>query len=151
MTEEVLHTIGYEGSSIDDLVETLLRVGVDLLIDVREVPISRKRGFSKRLLADRLADHDIDYLHLKGLGDPKPGRQAARERRYRDFQRIFLAHLRSEAAELDLRKGIEAARGRCACLLCFEKDHEHCHRDMVASRMADLDGFTLVHLQVGDE
>ncbi len=148
MANAVLHTIGYEGSSIDEFLGTLLLTGVDLLIDVRDVPISRKRGFSKTALADRLAGNGMEYIHLKGLGDPKPGRIAAREGRYDDFRQIFGAHLKGQIAQTDLMRGIQAARGRKACLLCFERDHSNCHRCIVAEEMASKGGFRLVHLGV---
>lgn len=148
MPRTPLHTIGYEGSSIDEFLATLGAVGIDLLIDVRDVPISRKKGFSKSALASHLAHHRIEYLHLKGLGDPKPGRVAAREGRFHDFRRIFGVHLRTASAQADMVRGIEAAKGRMACLLCFERDHSQCHRCIVAEEMAQRGDFRLVHLGV---
>ena len=88
-----LYTIGYEGAQPADFFDQLLASGVRALIDIRDVPISRKRGFSKNSLREGLAEHSIEYLHLKGLGDPKPGRIAAREGRYSDFRMIFNAHM----------------------------------------------------------
>jgi Protein of unknown function, DUF488 len=151
MATKALHTIGYEGSSLEDFLFTLNHVGIDLLIDVRDMPISRKKGFSKIRLSQSLERSGVGYLHLKGLGDPKPGRIAAREGRFADFRRIFSTHLRSEPAEEDLALGIEAASNRFACLMCFERDHRNCHRCMVADEMARLGGFRIVHLcvQVG--
>src|SRR5260221_14335952 len=87
-----LFKVGYEGSKPSDLFASLQDSGVTLLIDVRDVPISRKPGFSKTSLAQGLEAAGIRYLHLKGLGDPKPGRIAAREGRLSDFRRIFPAH-----------------------------------------------------------
>jgi len=148
MTQKTLHTIGYEGSSISDFLATLEAVGIDLLIDVRDVPISRKPGFSKTALSGWLETFDIEYLHLKGLGDPKPGRIAAREGRYDDFRKIFGTHLKSSTAQADMRRGLDAASKKVACLLCFERDHTHCHRCIVAEEMARRGQFRLVHLGV---
>lgn len=148
MPVRALHTIGYEGSSIDDFLLTLERVGIDLLIDVRDVPISRKKGFSKNLLSTALQSRGIKYLHLKGLGDPKPGRIAAREGRFADFRRIFNAHLQTTDAQEDMTRGIAASGSGHACLMCFERDHRNCHRCIVAEEMARRGGFRLVHLGV---
>jgi uncharacterized protein (DUF488 family) len=148
MAQKILHTIGYEGSSVGDFLATLEAVGVDLLIDVRDVPISRKPGFSKTTLSGWLKTRDIEYLHLKGLGDPKPGRMAAREGRYDDFRRIFGTHLNSSVAQADMRRGLDAASKNITCLLCFERDHTHCHRCIVAEEMARRGGLRLVHLGV---
>jgi uncharacterized protein (DUF488 family) len=48
-----LYTIGYEGTDIDRFVATLKAVGVQLLADVRALPLSRKRGFSKNGAASK--------------------------------------------------------------------------------------------------
>jgi uncharacterized protein (DUF488 family) len=141
-----LFTVGYEGSKPADLFASLQASGVELLIDVRDVPISRKPGFSKTSLSQGLENVGIQYLHLKGLGDPKPGRMAAREGRYSDFRRIFAAHMASTAAQQALRDAVSAASKSVACLLCFEQDHTNCHRGIVADSMALDAKFSLVHL-----
>src|SRR3546814_2896152 len=74
----ILYTIGYEGSDIAHFLLTLQQCGIKRVIDVREVPLSRKRGFSKTALAAKLVESGIDYSHFKALGDPKPGRDAMR-------------------------------------------------------------------------
>jgi uncharacterized protein (DUF488 family) len=143
-----LHTIGYEGSSIDDFLATIHSVGIDLIIDVRDVPISRKKGFSKRKLADHLESMGIEYMHLKGLGDPKAGRLAARAGRYDEFRRVFGSHMKTDVAREHLNFAVEAAQDRIACLLCFERDHTNCHRCIVATEMASLGAYRLRHLGV---
>ena len=148
MSINELYTIGYEGSSIKDFLTALESVGIGLLIDVRDVPISRKPGFSKSALSGQLATCDIEYLHLKGLGDPKPGRIAAREGRYDDFRQIFGEHMKSSVAQTDIRRGLDAASSKMTCLLCFERDHTHCHRCIVADEMARRGGFRLIHIGV---
>jgi uncharacterized protein (DUF488 family) len=141
-----LFTIGYERCKPTDFFATLRASGVTLLIDVRDVPISRKPGFSKTALADGLASKGIAYLHLKGLGDPKPGRIAAREGRFSDFRKIFGAHLLTTAAQQALADAVKAASKSIACLLCFEQDHVNCHRCIVADSMAQGGKFELIHL-----
>jgi len=143
-----LFTVGYEGSKPSDLFASLQDNGVTLLIDVRDVPISRKPGFSKTSLSLGLDVAGIRYLHLKGLGDPKPGRVAAREGRFSDFRRIFAAHMMTTAAQQALAEAIVAASKSVACLLCFEQDHTNCHRCIVADSMARRGKFDLVHLDV---
>ncbi len=104
-----LYTAGYEGRKPADLFASLRGAGVELLIDVRDVPISRKPGFSKTALSQGLAVAGIGYLHLKGLGDPKPGRIAAREGRFSDFRRIFSSHMLTSAAQQALTEALSAA------------------------------------------
>jgi len=141
-----LYTVGYEGCKPSDLFAGLQDSGVTLLIDVRDVPISRKPGFSKTALSQGVDEAGIRYLHLKGLGDPKPGRVAAREGRYSDFRRIFAAHMMTTAAQQALLEAVAAASNSVACLLCFEQDHTNCHRCIVAESIAQRGRFNLVHL-----
>ena len=87
--KQTISTIGYEGATIGAFVTALRDASIDILIDVRDLPLSRKNGFSKKRLAQILAEADIDYIHLKGLGDPKDGRNAARAGDYGLFRQIF--------------------------------------------------------------
>ena len=54
-----LFTIGYEGRALDELIAELQAHRIDRVIDVRELPLSRRRGFSKTPLREALAAHDI--------------------------------------------------------------------------------------------
>ena len=127
-----LATIGYEGALLDDFIATLRAASVRLLIDVRELPISRRKGFAKGALSAALILADIGYLHLRGLGDPKPGRDAARAGDFPGFLAIFNAHLSTSSAQLDLGIAARHAAAGGACLMCYERDHEACHRKLVA-------------------
>jgi len=127
-----LATIGYERAVLDDFIATLKLFSVRILIDVRELPISRRKGFAKRALSTALEAADIRYLHLKGLGDPKPGREAARVGDIARFHRIFRAHMLTAVAQSDLAVAATQVAAGGVCLMCFERDHEACHRTLVA-------------------
>lgn len=144
----VIHTIGYEGADIDGLLATLKAAGVTRLVDVRAVAASRKKGFSKRALAERLAGAGVEYCHLVALGDPKPGREAARAGHHALFQRIYGAHLATPAAQDALDEATALVRERRACLLCFERAPETCHRAIVATALADRTGLAVSDLFV---
>jgi len=131
----VVFTIGYEGTNIDSFVETLKYVGIKRLADVRALPLSRKKGFSKNKLAERLAAAGIEYLPFRQLGDPKPGRDAARAGKYDQFRKIYSAHLATEEARASLDKLMTVVAEQPTCLLCFERDPETCHRSMIAEEL----------------
>lgn len=131
-----ISTIGYEGAAIDDFVETLLRAGVTALVDIREVAVSRRKGFSKRSLSQAVEMAGISYFHLRGLGDPKPGRDAARRGDFLEFQRIFRLHLESDVARQDLSAASSLARQHLICLMCYERDPQACHRKIVAEQLS---------------
>jgi len=146
----VVYTVGYEGTDIERFIETLKVVGVKCLADVRAVPISRKKGFSKKKLAARLEGEGIQYLHFQPLGDPKSGREAARAGQYDLFRAIYDAHLDSDDVQASLRELMAVAGEMSTCLLCFERDPATCHRSVVAGEMSQRDGFEVFDL-FGDD
>ena len=96
MRPKAICTIGYEGGTVDAFLRTLREAGVELVLDIRAAPVSRKKGFSKNQLAAHLAEAGIGYRHLRGLGTPKRGREAARGGDLESFERIFLSIWRSQ-------------------------------------------------------
>ena len=141
-----LLTIGYEGCTIDDVLAELKAAGVKLLVDVRAVPQSRKPGFSKRQLAAGLDASGIAYVHLQGLGTPKPGRDAVRAGHPERMEPIFREHMGSDRAQAELAQAKVLARERRVCLLCFEQDPMTCHRRFVAEMIADETAQPIMHL-----
>ena len=120
--------------------------GVQILIDVRAVAASRRPGFSKTALAGALRERGIGYLHLRALGTPKPGREAARKGRVAEMRAIFEGQLDTPEAELALEQADAAARERHSALLCFEADVSGCHRAIVAERLAQRSGYAVTDL-----
>jgi len=130
-----LFTIGYEGADIGRVVARLHEAGVKVIADVRALPLSRKKGFSKNVLRSRLEKEGIAYLHFKALGTPKPGREAARAGRYEEFSALYHSHLKSVEAEVELESLSLRASETPTCLLCFERDPALCHRSIIAARL----------------
>lgn len=144
----IVSTIGYEGATLDDFIATLVAAKIRRLLDVRELPISRRKGFAKTALSEALAKANIEYVHLKGLGDPKPGREAARRKDYSTFQRIFAGHMKSKPAITDLEKASHFVMAGGTCLMCFERDPHTCHRQIVADALCDNLSAEIRHLGV---
>jgi uncharacterized protein (DUF488 family) len=143
----VVATIGYQGATMDSFLRALSEAGVELLVDVRAVAGSRRAGFSKTPLAANLQGAGIDYLHLRGLGTPAPGRAAARAGRHDEMRRIFGEHLSGLEARAELEALADIVQGgRRVCLLCFEADPAHCHRTLVAAALGELVPIDVRHL-----
>ena len=119
------------------------------MIDVREAPVSRRKGFSKKALAATLAEAGLDYVHLRALGTPKPGRDAARQGRLQEFHRIFAAQLATPEAQAGLARTVEIVDAGKSCLLCYERDPEACHRSLVLDALAERMTFEVEHLFAG--
>jgi uncharacterized protein (DUF488 family) len=141
----IVYTIGYEGTDIDRFIATLGAVGVTVLADVRALAQSRKKGFSKSSLQARLAAEGIAYRHFVELGDPKPGREAARAGRYEEFRQIYTNHLSQPQAQATLQRLLIDVLAEPTCLMCFERDPNVCHRSIVANRLM-YSGIRISHL-----
>jgi uncharacterized protein (DUF488 family) len=132
----VVYTIGYEATDIDRFVETLLKAKVKVVADVRALALSRKKGFSKKALSERLAKVGIEYLHFIKLGDPKPGRDAARAGKFKQFESIYRRHIAGEDQMAELASLQTVVWSEATCLLCFERDPNMCHRKIVAEQLS---------------
>jgi len=142
-----LFTIGYEQTPAKAVLDELEGAGVKLLVDVRAVAASRRPGFSKSQLAAGLDERGISYLHLRGLGTPKEGREAARGGKFALLHRIYAAHLKTPQAreELDELSALVKKSGPI-CILCYERDHSHCHRQWIAEIIEKRDGVKVANL-----
>lgn len=142
-----IFTIGYEQATQAQVIGALRAAGVKLVIDVRAVAASRRAGFSKGVLAASLKDEGLGYLHLKALGTPKAGREAARAGRTEEMHHIFEAHLAEPDALVALADAAELAGSTPAALLCYEADPAQCHRRILTDRLHEQ-GFEVVDLRI---
>ena len=142
-----LFTTGYEQHrTADSLIDALQAAGVRRLVDVRELPLSRKRGFSKTKLAESLGSASIEYEHVRALGNPKPYRDLYKAGRIQEGEKRYRAHLHngSYPALVELSVRLDAIP---TCLLCFEASHEECHRAVIVDALEDrLGELDVVHL-----
>jgi uncharacterized protein (DUF488 family) len=142
-----LFTIGYEQTPAKAVLDELEHAGVKLLVDVRAVAASRRAGFSKNQLAAGLDERGIGYLHLRGLGTPKDGRVAARSGEFDKLHKIYAKHLKTPHAreELDELSALVKKSGP-VCILCYERDHQHCHRKWIAEIIEEREGLRIENL-----
>jgi uncharacterized protein (DUF488 family) len=119
---------------------------VRLLVDTRAVAASRRPGFSKRQLAASLDENGIGYLHLRGLGTPAEGRQAARSGDFKTLWRIYDAHIKTAGAQEELDELTALVRKNRVCLLCYERDPAHCHRSRIAELVRGRTGIEVKNL-----
>jgi uncharacterized protein (DUF488 family) len=116
--------------------------GVERLLDVRELPISRRRGYAKSALREAMADVGIEYLHVKALGNPKPYRDLYKSGRIAEGRERYREHLLSEqrAALDDL---VPLLREKRSALMCVEHDETTCHRTVIVQSLRDELGLDL--------
>ena len=105
--------------------------GGERVIDVRALPLSRRPGFSKNSIAATLKDAGIEYVHLKALGTPKLGRDAAKKGDWRTMEAVYAGQLHLPEAQAQAAQMRDLASEKRSALLCFERDPQHCHRTML--------------------
>ncbi|MEM2086382.1 MAG: DUF488 family protein [Archaeoglobaceae archaeon] len=140
-----VYTIGYEGKSIEEFIEELQNNRIERVIDVREYPLSRKRGFSKKSLQENLSKAGIDYIPLTALGSPRELRQDLRSRQlsFSEFADLYKNYL---LKDLNAIRNLEIhASSKTSAIMCFEADWRRCHRSILAEFL-ERDGFEVIHL-----
>lgn len=147
MPPRKLYTIGYEGASVETLAGALKEAGVTRILDIRYSPYSRRDEFSQDALAPALAAYGIAYTHIKGLGNPPEGREAARVGHMAAYREVMANHLKGPEGEAGLREALALAAREAVCLLCLERAPRHCHRSIVADALAARGGLEVEHLQ----
>ncbi|WP_304846891.1 DUF488 family protein [Hydrogenophaga sp.] len=119
--------------------------GVQTVVDVRELPLSRKKGFSKSSFREALAEAGIDYAHMPALGCPKAIRLRYKaDGSWPNYTREFLAYLATQKTMVG--ELVKIANATAACLVCFEEDFTMCHRTYVARAARERGGPAVTHL-----
>ena len=144
LTRMKVCTIGYEGATMAEFLGALASAGVERVIDVRALPLSRRPGFSKSSLAASLAEAGIDYVHLKALGTPKPGRDAAKKGDIVTLRAVYAGQLELPEAQAQAARMRALIAEKRSALLCFERDPCHCHRTLLLA--AEGEGAEVVDL-----
>ncbi len=141
-----IFSIGYEGRTGEELLAQLVAANVNVLVDVRERPTSRKADFRRSMLDQTCRLAGVRYEAWADLGST--GHQREQLRRSRDmgeFRRRFRDLARRRRSQV-LDSLARLARRETVALLCYERVHEECHRSVVADLVADRIGATVVAL-----
>jgi len=140
-----IFTLGYEGLSPECFASILKEAGVQHVCDARELPLSRKKGFSKSAISQMLASHGIKYEHVKSLGCPRPIRNRYKATGdWSEYSVSFAKYLRKQSqalAELAV-----VSRAMKTCIICFEANPDRCHRKFVAVAVAERTKQKAIHL-----
>ncbi|HEX8302339.1 DUF488 domain-containing protein [Sphingomonas sp.] len=139
-----IYTIGYEATTMAEFIAALKGAGVERLIDVRALPLSRRPGFSKNILAASIGEAGIEYVHLKNLGTPKPGRDAAKKGDVATLEAVYETQLGLPEAQAEAARMRALAAEKPSALLCYERNPEHCHRTLLLE--AEGEGMEVVDL-----
>jgi len=132
MAKPTIWTIGYEKTTQPALLAALQEAGVEVLADVRALPLSRRPGFSKSSLAAAASEAGIEYRHFKALGTPPEGRAAARRNDHETLERVYSGQLELPEAMAAMAVLKSLAEEKRVALLCYEREACGCHRRLLA-------------------
>jgi uncharacterized protein (DUF488 family) len=150
MAHPTIYTIGYEGVTQAAVVDALKGAGVEVLADIRYLPLSRRPGFSKNSLRSAVEEAGIAYRHFRQLGSPADGRAAARRGDHAELSRIYAGQLELPEAMAQMGELRGLAEDKKVALLCYERAAAECHRSLLYDAMfedferVDLEAETLV-------
>ena len=145
----ILFTIGYEGISLEEYLNRLIKSDVKVLVDVRNNALSMKFGFSKNQLIEYCNKVGIEYMHIPQVGITSALRQQLQNQS--DYDKLFAQYRKEnlpntigyqEQILLLLKQNNRIA------LTCFESDICQCHRKHLAEAITRLPGwdFQLNHI-----
>lgn len=140
-----IFTIGYEQATQAAVVDALRDAGVELLADVRYLPLSRRPGFSKNSLKAAVEEAGIEYRHFRHLGTPAEGRAAARRGDHAELTRVYSGQLELPEALAQMAELRAVADEKPIALLCYERNAAECHRSLLFDAL--LSDFSRVDLQ----
>lgn len=140
-----IFTIGYEQATQAAVIDALRDAGVEMLADIRYLPLSRRPGFSKSSLKAAAEEAGITYRHFKQLGTPAEGRAAARRGDHAELARVYGGQLELPEAMAQMGELRDIAQGKRVALLCYERDAAECHRSLLFDAL--FEGFERVDLE----
>ena len=131
-----LFATGYAGHDLDSFLHKLREYQIEVVIDIRQNPVSRKKGFSRSRLCEFLSQHGVEYVHVRPLGVPVDLRKRLREGQC-NLQEYFAAYLDYLGGQVEALQEVAAvASSKRCCLLCVEERPEDCHRSAAAEEIA---------------
>ena len=142
-----IYTIGYEGLAFEEFLEFLIDNKIEQLLDIRELAISRKNGFSKGRLNSYLREAGIRYKHMSSLGSPKNIRHELRENwNYKRFFKEYREHMKDDEDIINDLTDLEGlSKMRKTAIMCYEQDWTKCHRRIICEELHKR-GWKIIHL-----
>jgi uncharacterized protein (DUF488 family) len=132
-----LWSIGHSTRSLEEFVRLLQANRIELLIDVRTAPGSRRLPhFRKAELEAELPARGVGYRHLPELGGlRKPAASEANAGWRNASFRAYADHMQTPEFEAGLEALLRLAAGRRAAIMCAEAVPWRCHRSLISDAL----------------
>jgi uncharacterized protein (DUF488 family) len=143
-----IYTIGHSTHTLDELIAALKGHGIQILVDIRSFPMSRRLPhFNRESLEAELPKHGIAYVWMKELGgrrkkirndSPNTGLRSPSFRNYADY-------MLTEEFSAAIDRLLEISREGNTAIMCAERVYFQCHR-MLVSDYLTAHGHTVLHI-----
>jgi uncharacterized protein (DUF488 family) len=143
----MIWTIGHSTRSIDEFVELLTAHGIQLLVDVRTIPYSRRNPqFNTNTLAERLTKVNLQYHHLPALGGRRKPRPDSVNMGWRNASfRGYADYMQTEAFGRGLEELMKLSQASPISIMCAEAVPWECHRSLISDALVSR-GWTVRHI-----
>ena len=140
-------TVGHSTRTGEDLKEILVAHGIEVLVDVRLFPGSRRYPqFNKSVLSESLASVKIRYHHEPRLGGRRTARKDSHNTAWRNASfRGYADHMETDEFKKGLHELLEVAKDSRTAIMCAEALWWRCHRSLISDYLK-AQGHTVVHI-----
>jgi len=123
--ESKVYALGYGGwKDLQGFIEHLKRLGVNMLVDVRRFPRSKKPEFNGENLKVELPKHSVRYEYM---GDTLGGFRRGGYQKY----------METDEYEDGIRRLLKASKTGTVAIMCVERKSRYCHRRFIMQTLAE--------------
>lgn len=146
-TPHIIYTIGHSTRSMEDFLALLKEFGIELLVDIRRFPGSKKYPwFDKENLEKELQENGIIYIHMESLGGRRKVQPDSPNDRWRnDSFRGYADYMETDEFKTAVRKLEDTASEKTTAYMCSEAVWWSCHRSMVSDYLKAA-GWKVLHI-----
>jgi uncharacterized protein (DUF488 family) len=144
---KTIWTVGHSTRSIEEFINMLLAHEINVLVDVRHFPGSRRfPHFNKTTLAESLGAASIRYEHLVELGGRRTARPDSHNLAWRNASfRGYADYMETAPFSEGIRRLLEFTNLGPTAVMCSESLWWRCHRSMIADYLKAA-GHEVIHI-----
>jgi len=140
-------TVGHSTRSAEEFGQILLAHGIQVLVDVRSFPGSRRYPqFNRAALAELLQEIGIQYKHEPRLGGRRKPRPDSHNTAWKNASfRAYADHMESEEFRQGVKDLLELAEKAPTAVMCAEALWWRCHRRLISDYLK-TEGDAVIHI-----
>lgn len=144
---KTVYTIGHSTRSIQEFANLLQSFSIDVLVDIRSFPGSRKYPhYNKEVLEQHMMNVGMKYVHLRDLGGRrKPNKDSANTAWRNAAFQGYADYMETDEFKLAIKELEELAIKQTVAYMCSEAVWWRCHRALVSDYLK-VNGWKVLHI-----